>query len=45
MHLPEIAKARVYVSSGRGKEGPTWTNQDHAWRNCQHFHQKKEGRL
>jgi len=30
MHLPEIAKARDYVRSGRGKEGPMRTNQDYA---------------
>jgi len=44
-HLPEIAKVRIFVKGGRGKEGPMRTNQNHAWSNWQLFHKKKDGKL
>ena len=45
IHLPEIAKVRIYVRSGRGKEGPMRTNQNRVWPNWQRFHKKKDGKL
>ena len=45
IHLPEIAKVRIYVRSGSGKEGPMRTNQNRVWPNWQRFHKKKDGKL